>query len=177
MILLLLLALNQEPPIDWQRAEHEIVRLVPSAFTSLPHAITGELERRGCTIPQTWDDQRPHNVERGHFLSSKATDWIVLCSTKGKSSILVFRSGAQKPIARIQECGDAVYLQGTLPGRAGFSRRIRAIYPEDIRGYCKLWQHDCPAITHDGIEDIFEDKASSILYFSGTKWLTLPGAD
>jgi hypothetical protein len=30
---------------------------------------------------------------------------------------------------------------------------------------------------HDGIEDIFEEKASSILYWTGGKWLTLPGAD
>jgi len=171
------IAFAQESPIDWKSAERQITRLSPSSFTALPAGIRKELEHRGCTIPQVWDDAHPHNVEQGYFTSSKTKDWIVLCSVKGISSILVFHGGVSKPFAQLDTCSDATYLQGTLPGKAGFSHKIRAISAEDIRGYCKLWEHQCPPITHDGIEDIFVDKASSIYYLTNGKWLTLEGAD
>ncbi len=179
MLLLLItgIASAQESPIDWKSAERQINRLSPSSFAALPAGIRKELIRRGCTIPQVWDDTHPHNVEQGYFTSSKTKDWIVLCSVKGISSILVFHGGVSKPFAQLDTCSDATYLQGTLPGKAGFSHKIRAISAEDIRGYCKLWEHQCPPITHDGIEDIFVDKASSIYYLTNGKWLTLEGAD
>ena len=39
---------------DWDRAAAAIVKLQPRNFRGLPPAIVGELERRGCTIPQTY---------------------------------------------------------------------------------------------------------------------------
>jgi hypothetical protein len=148
------IASAQQSPIDWKSAERQINRLSPSSFASSPAGIRKELEHRGCTIPQVWDDANPHNVEQGYFTSSRTKDWIVLCSVKRISSILVFHDRVAKPFAQLDTCQDAAYLQETLPGKAGFSYRIRAISAEDIRGYCKLWEHQCPP-----------------------KWLTLAGAD
>lgn len=119
------IASAQEPPIDWNTAARQITRLSFSSFTGLPAGVRKELEHRRCTIPQVWHDVHPHNVEKGYFTSSKAKDWIVLCSVKGISSILVFHSGVAKPFAQLATSRDAAYLQGTLPGKAGFSHRIR----------------------------------------------------
>lgn len=170
-------AFAQEPEIDWKRAEREIVRLPPSAFTRVPAGIRNELQRRRCTIPQVWPalETNPRNIEPGHFTSANATEWIALCSVNGASSILVLHHGGVT--ARLAKGRDAAFLQGRMPGKAGFSRRIRAISADEIRTYCKLWQQKCPQIEHDGIEDIFEDKASSIEYFTRGKWIALPGAD
>src|SRR5262249_45985400 len=44
----------------FDQAEQRIVRLRPSAFAELPRNLVGELQRRGCTIPQEAYTKKPH---------------------------------------------------------------------------------------------------------------------
>ena len=64
-------------------------RLRPAAFPDVPKNLITELERRGCTIPQPYTD-RKSNVIRGEFARPGQTDWAVLCSAQGYTSLLVF---------------------------------------------------------------------------------------
>jgi hypothetical protein len=46
----------------WDVADRETIRLQPSIFSQLPENIVMELQSRQCTIPQIYDDPKPHNV-------------------------------------------------------------------------------------------------------------------
>ena len=172
---LLLLGTAENPPIDFDRAEREIVRVAPTYFLRMPAALRSELETRGCTVPQTWGAVWPNNVVRGHFVSASSDDWAALCSTRGSSSILVFSGG--KVVATLAASPDRDHLAGILPGRAAFERQIDRIAPRAISEYCRMFAPKCPPIRHDGIEDSFKSNVSEVHYFDGAKWIVLPGAD
>jgi hypothetical protein len=78
-----------------------IKRLPPSAFKDLPALIVRQLTARGCTIPQVVSDTGaypvPNNVIHGEFATKGQTDWAVLCSKSGKSTLLVFWAKAPGP--------------------------------------------------------------------------------
>ncbi len=81
---------------DWNKAANEIRHPSPSSFIELPSEIIGELDRRQCTIPQVDRSPRSHNVIKGSFTGQGQTDWAVLCSHRGESSILVFKGESSK---------------------------------------------------------------------------------
>ena len=62
----------------------------PAAFPELPANLVQELQRRQCTIPQETFSKKRNNVIKGEFARPGQTDWGVLCSVKGVSTILVF---------------------------------------------------------------------------------------
>jgi len=70
------------------------VRLPPTAFSGLPQNLIQELQRRGCMIPQTFPQDDKSNVVKGTFEKPGQTDWAVLCSTKGSTSLLMFWNGS-----------------------------------------------------------------------------------
>jgi hypothetical protein len=174
-LVVLLLGAAQEAPIDFDRAEREIVRVPPLYFLGMPPAIREALESRGCTVPQTWGEQWPNNAVRGHFTGDSSDDWAVLCSRRSASSLLVFRGG--KVVASLVASPDRHYLAGVVPGRAVYQREIRRIEPREIRSYCRTFGEKCPPISHDGIEEFPKSNVSQVHYFDGRKWLKLPGAD
>ena len=55
---------------DWAAADAAMRRLAPSAFPSLPAGIRADLQRRGCTVPQTYVSTPNQNVVRGHFFTA-----------------------------------------------------------------------------------------------------------
>jgi hypothetical protein len=175
-------------PDDFQRkfdeAEQRIVRLPPTAFPDLPGEVVRAIQRRRCRIPQEAFTKKPHNVIRGHFMRPGQTDWAVLCSVNGRSSILVFWNGSATNPAEFAPMGDRNYLQGISATGIGFSRGISAANREFIL------RHNHPAdvppqgldrppqvIDHQGIDDAFIEKASVTWYFHEGKWLQLMGAD
>jgi hypothetical protein len=164
---------------DFDRADANTVRLPPSAFPDLPAPVRADLARRGCTVPQTFLRRgAPQNVIRGRFLSPEPTDVAVLCSRSRRSVILVYRGGVVPAIAELAGLPDAMFLQVVdATGGIGFSRLLTAAAPGHIRGHAARVSGPHPAVDHDGIEDYFLEKSSSILYWSGRKWLELPGAD
>ena len=176
---LALLASSQRPPIDWEAAERNIVRLKPDAFPDMPAVVRTELKKRGCTIPQSPEvDEQPNNVVRGRFTSAGQRDIAVLCSVKGVSTVLVFRGGTVTSIAELAPMEDAGFLQTTGPGSIAFSRVLGVARPEHIRLYYKEFGGPTPpTLDHDGINDAFAGKASTVRYWFRGKWLELTGMD
>jgi hypothetical protein len=175
-------ASSAQPAVDLQQqfdvAERRIVRLPPTAFPELPGNVVRKLEHRGCSIPQTAYTKGPHNVIRGEFSKPGQTDWAVLCSVKGASTILVFWNGSAKNPAELAQMEDRIYLQGITPEQIGFSRGISAVGKDFImRHYDAYGGPQPPPIDHQGIDDAFIEKASVVWYFYAGKWLKLTGAD
>lgn len=170
------------PAEAWATADLSVRRLSPDTFGMLPASVRKELIRLGCTIPQTYEQERPHNVISGRFTSSAGTDWAVLCSRARISTILVFQRG-QTPPLELATAPDRDYLQGNLEGLGGsaieFSRLISVATARFIRAAAAAG-HGGPApppLDHDGIDDAFAGKGSKVLYFNSGKWLTLAGSD
>lgn len=163
----------------WAVADSATVRLPPAAFSRLPKNIARYLQARGCTIPQTYLSSEPHNVISGAFAAWGQTDWAVLCSRKGESSILVFRRGSTKSVAEVAKAPDRNYLQNvTEGGKAAFSRLIEPVGRDYIlRHYKEYGGRRPPRITHQGINDAYAEKASVVRYYRRGRWLELQGAD
>jgi hypothetical protein len=165
---------------DWDVAERDVRRLAPAAFPDLPAAVRADLDRRQCTIPQPdgVDGAGPHNVIRGRFTSQRSTDIAVLCSKGGVSAILVYRDGATKDVAMLAAMADKGFLQTGSPKAIEFSRAIGVATPAQMRIYHEAYGvGKMPRLDHDGINDAFVGKASTVRYWSGGKWLDLQGAD
>jgi hypothetical protein len=107
--------------------EKYIVRLPPAAFPDLPANLVQELQRRQCTIPQeATSAKKPNNVIKGEFARPGQTDWAVLCSVKGVSTILVFWNGSEKDPTALVPAADIGYVQGLGGGQWGLFTRNRA---------------------------------------------------
>lgn len=160
-------------------ADAATLRLPPATFSQIPKNIAQYLEGCGCTVPQTYLSREPHNVISGEFARRGQTDWAVLCSKNGESSILVFGHGSTKSVSEIAKAPDRNYLQTVSEsGKAGFSRAIEPVGREYIlRHYKEYGGRKPPRITHQGINDVYVEKASVVRYYHGGKWLELPGAD
>ncbi len=163
----------------WHIADVETLRLKPAAFSQLPKNIVSFLQKRSCTVPQSFGSSTPHNVIRGQFARSGQFDWAVLCSRNRVSSILVFWNGSTKSVAEIASSEDKGFLQ-TIDGagNVGFSRAIDVVDKDYIlKHYREYGGRKPPQIKHQGINDAFVEKASSVLYFYRKRWLELQGAD
>ncbi len=164
---------------EFDRADLETLRLPPNAFMDLPAAVVADLEQRGCTIPQVWHAVEQSNVVWGRFTRSDQADIAALCSQDRVSSILVFRRGSTNDVVELAQKPDQGYLQGVGGGIIGFSRSLGVVDSEYIR-----WHHEAnggreppPVLDHDGINDAFVEKASTVWYWYAGEWLKLSGAD
>lgn len=163
----------------WQIADEATLRLKPAVFSQLPKNIVSFLEKRNCSVPQTFGNSTPHNVIRGQFAGSRQFDWAVLCSRNRVSSILVFWSGSIKSVAEIAASDDKGFLQ-TIDGAGniGFSRAIDVVDKNYIlEHYREDGGRKSLKIKHQGINDAFVEKASLVHYFYRNRWLELQGAD
>ena len=161
---------------DWERANAEVRRLDPSAFPQLPTAISSYLRQRGCGVPQVFGADRPGGVIQGRFTSNTQVDWAVLCSVRRLSSILVFRGGSIARVDDLARLEDSTFLQ--VVGRenvVGYSRTIRVATPARIRSHSG--NSTGVRVDHDGIEDAFVGKGSTLWYWDDGRWRELPGAD
>ncbi len=95
------------------------------------------------------------------------------------SAILVFRGGTTDAVSELGERPDADFLQAvTAGGAVGFSRAIGIADPTYIQERHRRYGGPTPPrLDHDGINDIFVEKASVVWYWSGGTWLQLQGAD
>lgn len=170
--------LNHARADMWSAADSMIVRLPPSAFPSLPAPIQREIEKRGCRIPQPFGTPTA-NVIHGQFARRGQTDWAVLCSRDGVSTILVFWNGSAARVDSLATAPDRDYLQAIGAGQIGYSRKISAIGPKDIRYLYRACTDAQPPfpLEHDGIDDYFLEKASEIHFKRRGEWVRLPGMD
>jgi len=165
---------------SWASAEKAIVRLAPSAFPDLPAPLKSHLTQIGCTIPQSFADEQPHNVIKGQFRRRGQTDWAVLCHRGDTTSLLVFWEGAPEKSEELSKGKDEGFLQTTDGnGTIGFSHLIATVGKEDIMAYYEGFGGAPPPapLDHEGIDDAFYNKASGIHYWHDGKWLGLQGAD
>jgi hypothetical protein len=172
------------PPIvlaqsaEWMHADSAVARLAPSAFPRLPSAVKLDMDHRGCTVPQAWDDSVPHNVVSGAFIKQAQTDWAVLCSIAHTSRILVYRAGTTAIVDSLALAADVGWLQGVGDGKIGFSRVLGTADKKFIVDHAAFYGGPKPPpIDHLGINDIFSGKASMVLYFDGRRWIKLQGAN
>jgi hypothetical protein len=160
-----------------ETADQRVVRLSPAAFPDLPKNLLADLNRRGCLIPQVLPAKQRHNVIKGEFSKRGQTDWAILCSVGGVSSILVFWNGSASNPARIAEANDIDFLQDSGTGFA-YSREITPVDRAYIlRHYDAYGGSKPPPVDHQGINDAFVEKGSVVLYFHRQQWLRLTGAD
>ena len=163
---------------EWDIKASQITCLPPTAFPELPQNLIRELQAQQCTVPQTYGNPRPHNVIQGEFARKGRTDWAVLCSKSGVSSILVFWRGSAKNASEIAKSPDKDWLQGIDNGKIGYSRAISAVGRRYIIEHYKAYGGPTPPpIHHEGINDAFVEKTSIVHYYFGGKWLKLQGAD
>lgn len=163
---------------QWHIANEATTRLKPAIFSQLPKNIVEYLEKRNCSVPQSFVDTTPHNVIRGQFARLGQFDWAVLCSRNRISTILVFWNGSTQSIAEIAKSKDSNFLQGIGDEKIGFSRMISAVNKRyllvQVENYGGVKP---PPSKHQGINDAFIEKASSVHYFYRQNWLELQGAD
>jgi hypothetical protein len=118
-------------------------------------------------------------VIRGQFARSGQFDWAVLCSRNRVSAILVFWNGSTKSVAEIARSDDKGFLQ-TIDGdgKIGFSRAIDIVGEKYILEHYRAYGGvKPPKARHQGINDAFVEKASTVHFFYRKRWLKLQGAD
>jgi hypothetical protein len=167
-----------QTPDQWAAAARAITRLPPAAFPGLPAPVRYALEHRGCTVPQSFTEARPHNVVPGRFARADQLDWAVLCSRGDSSSVLLFWGGQPDAPTTLGRTADAGFLQHIGGGQIGYSHVIRAVRPAELRARADA-EDDSLAERwdHDALEDAFAEKASSIAYLEHGRWRSLGGAD
>jgi hypothetical protein len=147
-----------------------IRRLAPASFPKLPRAIRHDLERRGCLIPQPYSEHAPANVVHGSFTAAKVSEWAILCSVRHLSQILIYRSLTNRnAVVRdsLLRSADVAWMQGVGGNQRGYSRMIRRLPLEQIRG----WRQDADGhavpqpIDHDAIEQTFIEKSAEGFYY------------
>ena len=159
-------------------ADQQVVRLGPTDFPELPTNVKTELLRRGCAIPQVPMVDGRHNVIKGEFAKPGQTDWVVLCSVRRVSSILIFWNGSAEVPVSLGEMRDIDRLQSWTEGRTVYSRLIRPVGRVFIdEHYEGFGGPTPPPIDHHGIDDAFWGKASVVHYLFQGNWLKLTGAD
>ncbi|HEY3743961.1 MAG TPA: hypothetical protein VGL53_29155 [Bryobacteraceae bacterium] len=148
---------------------HYKIRLLPvSSFPQLPKPVAQELTDRGCMIPQTYEAREPENVIHGSFEKKGSDDWATLCSIRGVTTLYVFfQSNLTVPIPlRHQPDSQWLGVEWSLDyGSAwGIAARAARLLPASTHA------------DHDGIEDAFIEKSSTIYYFQEGRWTTLDGS-
>ena len=155
-----------------------ITRLAPNAFPDLPKNLAADLQRRGCTIPQVEVVDGRHNVIKGAFAKPGQTDWAVLCSVNGSSSVIVYWNASAANPAIIETHRDEDRLQSWGPGKTIYDRKLDPVGAAYITGHYKAYGGvKPPPLDHQGIDDVCVGKASVVLYYYQGKWLHLTGAD
>lgn len=120
----------------------------------------------------------PHNVIKGEFAKPGQTDWAVLCSVRGTSSILVYWNGSAADPTQLAPVQDSDRLQSWTENKMVYSRKIATVDRAFIMEHYRTYGGETPPpIDHHGVDDAFYGKASEVHYLHQGKWLRLTGAD
>ena len=175
LLLLCLFFASRDPAADSNKS---VRRLRVEDYPELPSRVAAVLQSRHCTIPQPNKEGPPRNVIRGEFFGNGAKGWAALCSSGGKSSILVFRNGYDNSPDEIATSPDNRFLIDIGQGSALYSREISAVDRKFIlRHYHAYRGPEPPPIDHNGINDAFLEKAFITWYRYNGQWMQLQGAD
>lgn len=165
-----------------EKDKNKWTSLSPSKFDNLPKEIIQHLQSLDCAIPQAFYPEKPHNVIEGEFFKKGQKDWAVLCfrnNNPDNSVLFAYPNGSIKNVVKVTEGSDENYFQDIDgKGTVGFSRAISPVDKKYIADHFREYGGTKPPpIDHDGINDAFVEKASTVLYFYRGRWLELQGAD
>jgi hypothetical protein len=144
---------------------HYRIRLLPvSSFPQLPAFVAQQLVQRGCMIPQTYEAREPENVVHGSFEKKGSDDWAALCSVNRVTTLYVFfQSDLANPISlRHQPDNEWLGVEWSLDYGSAWgiaTHPARLLQPKD-------------SADHDGVDDAFVEKSTSIHYFDNGRWTT-----
>jgi hypothetical protein len=172
--------------------------MAPAMLPNLPSAVRRELEQRGCLVP-LYREGAPETVlaVRGAFYAAGLrNDWAIACSREGaagrRTTILAFAEsrgfqadsvafgsrdsfGESMPREDDEEPPKPRYFSfeislGEMPnGTLDDELKSETAFTDRFTP----WERRQPL--HDGIS--FEAGASMSYYWTGKRWVTLPGAD
>jgi hypothetical protein len=145
------------------------IRLLPlESFPQLPAVVASALREQHCMIPQTYEAHEPENVIHGAFEKKDSDDWAALCSVNGTTTLYVFFASQMGAPVAIRHQKDAEWLGSELAGVYGAAWGIARRPAEQLR----RTGHGA-ALDHDGIEDAFVERSSTVRYFQGGEWKAL----
>jgi hypothetical protein len=149
-----------------------LIRHLPvSSFPELPAGVQALLNRRGCTIPQTYAAHHPENVIHASLERAGSSDWAVLCSTQGTVSLLVFFSSAPTQLAVLASAPEAQRLQTYDPtGVLGFNWGIDPASPLQVREAQTGMEHLPPRLDHDALADSVVEHRTVYHFYARSAW-------
>jgi hypothetical protein len=159
-----------------------IRRLPVSSFPDLPASIVEPLNRRGCTVPQTYEAHRPENVVHASLEQAGSSDWAVLCSVHGTVSLLVFFDGDSgqaeaKPLV-LATTPETARLQAHDPsGVLGFNWGIDAATPQQVHDAQSGLKHRPARVDHDALADSIVEHRTIYRFYAKSNWFLLDTAD
>lgn len=175
---LMLLCLASGLSVEAADSSQAVRQLRVETYPHLPPRVVGVLQSHRCTIPQPNQKGTARNIVRGEFFRKGQEGWAALCSTGGKSSILVFRDNYDTSPDEIADSMDTRFIIDTWDGKKLYSREISTVDEKFIlRRYRTHGGPKPPPLDHDGIDDAFLEKASIVWYCHNGKWVQLQGAD
>jgi hypothetical protein len=158
------------------KAEKYRIRLLPiTSFPNVPLPVAAQLDQRGCMIPQSFEAQGPENVIHGDFRAAGSSDWAVLCSVRGRTTLYVFFAGRFATPIALRSQADTAWL-GADPGRKTYG----SAWGIAVRPLSEMEESPelqvPPDLDHEAIDDARLERWVTIRYYDRGKWTVLnPG--
>ena len=165
------------------RSKPYLLRPLPvSSFPDLPTSIVDLLNRRGCTIPQTYEAHQPENVVHASLEHAGSSDWALLCSSQGTVSLLVFFDGdtgqaEAKPMV-LASSQETQRLQAHDPtGVLGFNWGIDPATPQRVHEAQSGLKRRPAQVDHDALADSIIERQTIYRFYARNNWFVLETAD
>jgi hypothetical protein len=158
--------------------------LSPDTFPELPKPVHDSLVSRQCRIPVPGAGRE--NVITGAFSAKGAVEWAVLCSVHDTSQILILNASNGALVDSLHKSDDLGWIQGNGGYDKLFSRLISLVpmselnvVPADTTSEDVLYYGASlpKPIDHDGIDEAFIEKASTMFYFAQGHWIPVGTSD
>jgi hypothetical protein len=155
--------------VDGHSVPYRIRRLPVSSFPDLPANIADDLNQRDCLIPQTYAAHHPENVVHASLERAGSSDWAVLCSARGKVSLLVFfGSGSSAPTVLLSSPATDRLQTHDATGVLGFNWAIDPASPQAVRQAQRDIEPRPPQLDHEALADsVVEHRTVYRIYFKG----------
>jgi hypothetical protein len=148
-----------------------LVRHLPvNAFPALPARVAAELDRRGCSIPQTYEARRPENVVHASLERGGSEDWAVLCSSGGTVTLLVFFSSGTEPVVLASAPETERLQKHDLSGVLGFNWGIDPANPDQVHQAQSGLAPRPERLDHDALADAAVEHKTVYHFFAHGAW-------
>jgi hypothetical protein len=159
-------------------------------YATLPAAIRDVVRRRGCRPPRV-PDVDSSTVAAGWFFTprtkdSEPPDLAVACMRKAKNEILIFKGRREKAMTVLGMWATTMSIPSDSTEMAcdgSISQVEASVIEAEVRdgvlalGDDSLDVEERRAPAHDGILDGDCDGVSIVHYWTGRRWVALPGGD